>query len=398
MRPMSSRNVSTSATRSSFSDVLTRAFHGAAPSASRSADVPAAAAPERATTSRPSLSGDTPAKRVLGSRSSSFRSVLNVTLFCSPKPCAARAISSGVKPRSTRPADSRRFASRDRNRNSSNDGARLAVRFSPGSNGQGPTLSSLSCNGLWVEGGGRDFRFEFARGARVGETALGREDRTKLVLEVGALGRVRIILVPIALAVREFRVAFDHFAERAIFGQSLAGLLHRLFHFRRFVRGVGPSVAFGIRPKSPVSRDMAEDDGEFVVVQQAIVGEGAQSPRRKRVSIGLGLDTPHRLSQRVAGDVAEQSEAMEDRAHVVHALSAAPDNAPLTARATANRAFGFPCLVDERRVETTNPRGDDSRGLAFRLDDRPSAGRNAEINAKDAHDGNSTQHTAIADY
>ena len=97
MRPMSSRNASTSAMRSSFSGVFESDAQGAAPSASLNACVPAAAAPVRAATSYFSLSAAMPSKRMLGSRSSEFRSAVKVTPFvATPKSQVARAICSGV--------------------------------------------------------------------------------------------------------------------------------------------------------------------------------------------------------------------------------------------------------------------------------------------------------------
>src|SRR4029077_18408697 len=65
------------------------------------------------------------------------------------KPFAAAAISSGVKGRSTRPTDIRKWARRDKYRNSSKDGARRAVRICPASNGHLPTSFSLSCKERW---------------------------------------------------------------------------------------------------------------------------------------------------------------------------------------------------------------------------------------------------------
>jgi len=62
----------------------------------------------------------------------------------------------------------------------------------------------------------------------------------------------------------------------------------------------------------------------------------------------------------------------------------------LAARAPADGALWFAGLIDQRRVETTNARGDDARSVAVGFDDGPSARRNAEINAKHAHGGNST--------
>ena len=166
--------------RSSFSGVLTSAFHGASPNASCSAAVPAAAAPLRAATSSLSCRAETPAKRVFGSRSSSFRSVLNVTPFvlrsCAPReqspPCSATAQcdrSSGGGSRDAR--ESETFRKR----------ALVSGSFSPGSNGQAPSIVFAVLQRPLLEGPSRN-RAEATR-FRGSETSLRCENQAHLILE-----------------------------------------------------------------------------------------------------------------------------------------------------------------------------------------------------------------------
>ena len=377
IRSTSSRNVSTSAMRSSFSGVFVNAFHGAEPRTLRKVHVPSAAAPARAATSHLPCRA-TPAKRVFGSRPSKLRRVLKVTLFCSPKPRAASAICSGVNAHSLAPrTNGNSSAARETGT------TRTTVRASrcasrPARTGRGrPCLRCLAgasrrrrpwrCP-LQARQLRAGWRSDVAR-RRLNEASPSRSD---------SLGVCESSLSRLRLSSANFGSAFDHFAKRPVLGQPLPGPLHRLLHLRGFVGCVGPREFLPYRAENPRwRRDMAENDGEFIVAEQAIMGRLAKDPWRQRLALrssrllllehsGAALARA-RLCRRPAARPALWS----DRAHDLHALSAAPDDTPLAARSATRRALGFAGLVDKRRVETANPRADDPGSVAVRFRRRP---------------------------
>ena len=81
---------------------------------------------------------------------------------------------------------------------------------------------------------------QIVRRRGVSKAPLRCENSTHFIFKIGALGRVRVVLVAITLAIGEFRIVRQHVAERTIFCQPLARGFHRLFHFRCFISGVGP--------------------------------------------------------------------------------------------------------------------------------------------------------------
>ena len=211
------------------------------------------------------------------------------------------------------------------------------------------------------------------------EATLRGENHARLVLQVRAFGRVRVIFVAVALALGELGIVGDHFAEGAIFRQAFARLLHRLLHLRRLVGSVCAGLALRVRTKAAMASDMPEDDREFVVGKRPIMRRRTQAPRRGAAVGGRFGQSLRRFGEPIAIGDGQRAVARQQFADLIHSEPAAMDDAPLAARGSSSGAFRLSRLGNERGIEAACPGGDNCAALAVQFENRPSAGSNADV-------------------
>ena len=248
-----------------------------------------------------------------------------------------------------------------------------AVRFWPGSNGQGPTLSSLSCNGRWKNAAIENFSPDSSVAARCRSVVVRRKSLAPRLrgpnASLCANSPCRGCVCGRRISDRSSSMSpKERYLARPLPGLPPSPFSFSRFHRRRWRRLRSWNLS--------ESRDVARY-GRVTAISSSLSKRSwatARRPRREGLSSGL-LDVPHSLAQRSALSTVEQPGTMEDRAHMLHALSAAANDPPLSAGGASDRAFRFSCLVDQRRVETAHPGGDDASGLRHPPRQRPTRRR-----------------------
>lgn len=131
-----------------------------------------------------------------------------------------------------------------------------------------------------------------------------------------------------------------------------------------------------------MARDMAEDDGEFVVGQTPVERGPTQHPGRDLWSVSRRRDAPEGDGKHIIMCVRHKTMAAKQFADRVHALTPTANDAALATSGAAGGAFGLPGLIYERGIKASHSSGDNPALVSLGFDYPPPAGGDAEIDAE----------------